>query len=326
MPDKTKISTTHAAQTTKINNGNVAVKQVIVKKPPKPLFVLFVYGGSGFWEFRLAANYKSLRLEKEYPNAEIRIIRGFKYPSEFKAEWTKLYNELTNPKTASKYALWEVHYFGHGGPEALYLKKQNGKSEISFNNEDNMECLPWHPEKGIFVLHSCRGAAYEDTFNKNKISAKSCLAKTISQQQKTRCLGQTIYANYAIDLIKRSNFYREGFSFEQKTTAAEDVERHKYRPARFFNFMASLDPIDRVLWGYALLSGDTYDKMLINRNDYKKNLSTQGVKSPIYPIYNEIMKLGPKNQIMPCRVFNNGDLENRIVKVDVFNQNDLKYI
>ena len=123
MPDKTKISTTHAAQTTKINNGNVAVKQVIVKKPPKPLFVLFVYGGSGFWEFRLAANYKSLRLEKEYPNAEIRIIRGFKYPSEFKAEWTKLYNELTNPETASKYALWQIHYFGHGGNNSLYLER-----------------------------------------------------------------------------------------------------------------------------------------------------------------------------------------------------------
>ena len=113
--DKTKISTTTAAQTTKINNGNVAVKQVIVEKMPQPLFVLFAYGGSGSWEFGLAANYKFLRLKKEYPNAEIRIIREFKYPSEFKAEWTKLYNELTNPETASKYALWQIHYFGQIG-------------------------------------------------------------------------------------------------------------------------------------------------------------------------------------------------------------------
>ena len=324
MPDKTKISTTHAAQTTKINNGNVAVKQVIVEKMPQPLFVLFAYGGSGFWEFLLAANYKSLRLEKEYPNAEIRIIREFKYPSEFKAEWTKLYNELTNPETASKYALWQIHYFGHGGNNSLYLKKQNDNSEIFFNDKDNMERLPWHPHEGIFVLHSCRGGAYEDSCNQKMINAKICLANTISDKQKTRCLGQTIYANFAIDVMKIDNYSPDAnlysFVFESETTAEEDAERFKYRPDRYISSFYSNTPIDRVLWGYALLTGKTKTKMMKNKKNYEK-----AIKKP-YPIYEEIKKLSPKNQILPCRVFNRGVLEERIVEVDVFNQNDLEYI
>ena len=324
MPDKTKISTTHAAQTTKINNGNVAVKQVIVEKMPQPLFVLFAYGGSGSWEFRLAANYKSLRLKKEYPNAEIRIIREFKYPSEFKAEWTKLYNELTNPETASKYALWQIHYFGHGGNNSLYLKKQNDNSEIFFNDKDNMERLPWHPHEGIFVLHSCRGGAYEDSCNQKMINAKICLANTISDKQKTRCLGQTIYANFAIDVMKIDNYSPDAnlysFVFESETTAEEDAERFKYRPDRYISSFYSNTPIDRVLWGYALLTGKTKTKMMKNKKNYEK-----AIKKP-YPIYEEIKKLSPKNQILPCRVFNRGVLEERIVEVDVFNPNDLEYI
>ena len=324
MPDKTKISTTHAAQTTKINNGNVAVKQVIVEKMPQPLFVLFAYGGSGFWEFLLAANYKSLRLEKEYPNAEIRIIREFKYPSEFKAEWTKLYNELTNPETASKYALWQIHYFGHGGNNSLYLKKQNDNSEIFFNDKDNMERLPWHPHEGIFVLHSCRGGAYEDSCDSNMIEEKICLANTISDKQKTRCLGQTIYANFAIDVMKIDNYSPDAnlysFVFESETTAEEDAERFKYRPDRYISSFYSNTPIDRVLWGYALLTGQTKIKMMKNKEKYEEAL-----KEP-YPIYEEIKKLSPKNQILPCRVFNRGVLEERIVEVDVFNRNDMEYI
>ena len=330
MPDKTKISTTFSGLTTIIEKGQVALQEAIIKIPPKPLFVLFAFGGGGWFSFELAAYYKKRRLQKKYPEAEIRIIKEFKYPSEFKAEWTKLYNELTNPETASKYALWQVHYFGHGGPNALYLKKQNGKSEISFNDEDNMECLPWHPNEGIFVLHSCRGGAYEDTFDKNMIAKEICLAKIISNQQHTRCLGQTIYANYAIDAIKIGNYspdaYSYPFVFELETTAEEDAKRFKYRPERYTNFLFSLHPIDRVLWGYALLFSDTYKKMLKNKSNYEENLSAQDVKNPIYPIYEEIKKLGTKNQILPCRVFNNGVLEERIVEVDVFNQNDLEYI
>ena len=75
-----------------------------------------------------------------------------------------------------------------------------------------------------------------------------------------------------------------------------------------------------------LLTGDTYRRMLENKKEYEKKLSDQGIKNPIYPIYEEIKKLSPKNQILPCRVFNRGVLEERIVEVDVFNQNDLEYI
>ncbi|OCG23742.1 hypothetical protein A9G11_05150 [Gilliamella sp. wkB108] len=45
-----------------------------------------------------------------------------------------------------------------------------------------------------------------------------------------------------------------------------------------------------------------------------------------HSIYEEIKKLAPKNQILPCWVFKKGKLEARIVEVDVFNQNDLEYI
>ena len=328
MPDKTKISTTFSGLTTLIEKGQVALQEAIIKIPPKPLFVLFAYGGSGALAFKLAAYYKKRRLQKKYPNAEIRVITGFKYPSEFKAKWTKLYNELTNSETASKYALWQIHYFGHGGNNSLYLEREGGiegaNNQIFFNKSDNMARLPWHPDKGIFVLHSCRGGAYEDTCNKNMIKEKICLAKTISNQQKTRCLGQTIYANNAIDVMKIDNYSPDAnlysFVFEPETTAEEDAERFKYRPDRYISSFYSNTPIDRVLWGYALLTGQTKIKMMKNKEKYEEAL-----KEP-YPIYEEIKKLSPKNQILPCRVFNRGVLEERIVEVDVFNQNDLEYI
>ena len=324
MPNKNKINTIYSGLTTIIEKGQVALQEAIIKIPPKPLFVLFAFGGGGALSFELAAYYKKRRLQKKYPNAEIRIIRGFKYPSEFKAEWTKLYNELTNPETASKYALWQIHYFGHGGNNSLYLKKQNDNSEIFFNDKDNMERLPWHPHEGIFVLHSCRGGAYEDSCNSDMIKEKICLAKTISKLQKTRCLGQTIYANFAIDVIKIDNYSPDAnlysFVFEPETTAEEDAKRFKYRPDRYISSFYSNTPIDRVLWGYALLTGKTKTKMMKNKKNYEK-----AIEEP-YPIYEEIKKLSPKNQILPCRVFNRGVLEERIVEVDVFNQNDLKYI
>ena len=306
MPDKAKISTTHAAQTTKIDNG-VTVKQVIVKKPPKPLFVLFAYGGGGAKEMKLAADYKKTRLQKKYPNAEIRVISGFQHPSDFKAEWTKLYNELTKPATANKYSLWQIHYFGHGDYESLALLNHQ---HIYFNEKDNMERLPWNPEKGIFVLHSCRGGAYEDTCNQTRIEKRDCIANTISFQQKTRCLGQVIYANFCVNL---------GSVFS--TTAEEDAAKFKYRGNRYINYGLSKTGSIRVLWGYALLTGDTYDKMLANEKKYLIK-----IRRP-YSIADWARILGPEKQIMPCRIFNNGTLVHKgRVECDYFNKEDLEYI
>lgn len=321
MPDKTKIITTSSAQTRLIKNGMVYIQPTIIKKPLKPLFVLFAYGGRGSEGFLHAAKFKKERLQKKYPNAKILpIIEGFTYPHHFKKEWTKLYKELTKPEIAEEYSLWEVHYFGHGEYDSLVLKNY---SQIFFNKRDNMEWerLPWHPRKGIFVLHSCRGGAYEDSFDITKIKAKTCLANEISTQQKTRCLGQTTFANFAIDPIKKLKNL-------PKTTAEEDALRFQYRTKRGVNAgFIIMDPtIERVLWGYALLTGDTYSKMLENKNKYEEKLSRQGVKNPIYPIYVEIRLLGREKQILPCRVFNNGIEEKRIVKVDVFNYNDIEYI
>ena len=330
MPNKTKINTIYSGLTTIIEKGQVALQEAIIKIPPKPLFVLFAYGGSGALAFKLAAYYKKRRLQKKYPEAEIRVIEGFEYSPQFKAEWTRLYNELTKPETANKYSLWQIHYFGHGGPEKLNFRGEEGENKINFNENDNMERLPWHPHEGIFVLHSCRGGAYEDTGNKYKIDKQICLARIISKQQKTRCLGQTIYANNAIDAIKIDNYSPDAnlysFAFEPETTAEEDAERFKYRPNRLINSFFSYYPIDRVLWGYALLTGDTKKKSLDMKTKYEELMLEEGIKNATYPIYEEIKKLGPKNQILPCRVFNNGVLEERIVEVDVFNQNDLEYI
>ena len=332
MPDITKICITHVAKTTKINNGNIAVEEAILKNVSKPLFVLFAYGGKkGRLGFELAADYKKRRLQKKYPEAEIRIITGFKYPSHFKAEWTKLYNELTNPETASKYALWQVHYFGHGQNNALNLEPEGGikgaNSQIFFNKRDNMERLPWQGHEGIFVLHSCRGGAYEDSFDNKKIKKQICLAKTISEQQKTRCLGQTIYANYAVDLLQILCQILKVPLIESKTTAEDDAKKFRYRPYRAINYgYSEYTNIDRALWGYALMTGKTYSKMSDNKEKYEKMKRKLGVKNPSYPIYEEIKKLSSKDQILPCRVFNKGKLEERIVEVDVFNQNDMEYI
>ena len=331
--ENTENSVIHTATTSKPENGDVAVEPVVFKKKLKPLFVLFAYGGGGKMAFLIAAIYKKRRLKKKYPNAEIRIIEGFMYPDQFKEEWSKLYNELNVPETASIYALWQIHYFGHGSHDCLVFQNPNNPNYglgLYFNDDDNMERLPWDTNEGIFVLHSCRGGAYEDSFDISKIEKKICLAKTISEKQDTRCLGQTIFASFSIDVMQIDNYLPEAYfnypSYKSKTTAEEDAINFQYRPDRFTNGYFAKLPIDKVLWGYALLTGDTYRRMLENKEEYEKKLSDKGIKNPIYPIYEEIKKLSPKNQILPCRVFNKGVLEERIVEVDVFNQNDMEYI
>ncbi|MFQ0995682.1 hypothetical protein ACGH6Q_11825, partial [Gilliamella sp. BG2] len=237
-------------------------------------------------------------------------------------------NELTHPETSCQYALWQIHYFGHGGHDALYL--QGKGNNIHFNDQDNMEVLPWHLNEGIFVLHSCRGGAYEDTYDNNMIKQQICLAKTISEKQKTRCLGQVTYGNFAADIETFNQDLTVGIggiivAASETTTAEQDAEVFKYRPDRVSN-KAILPFASCALWGYALVTGDTLEKTLLRKKDYEEKLLKQGVINPIYPIYEEIKKLAPKKQILPCRVFNNGTLEPRIVEIDVFNQNDLEYI
>ncbi|MWP48004.1 caspase family protein [Gilliamella sp. Pas-s27] len=317
------------AQTCKLENGEVAIKEVVLKNVPTPLFVLFAYGGDGAADFEKAATNKKKRLEKKYPDAEIRIIKGFLYPNEFKKEWTKLYNELTPPETSCQYDLWQIHYFGHGGHDALYLKGKG--NEIHFNDQDNMEVLPWHPHEGIFVLHSCRGGAYEDTYDKDMIEQQICLAKTISEKQKTRCLGQVTYGNFATNITKFNDILIGGGiggmpDSNKDLSAEEEAKQYCYRSNRVFNAIAQIHS-DGVLWGYALLTGKTKTKVLKLKNKYENNDDIQNSTLPkLYPIYQEIEKLSSKNQILPCRVFNNGTLEPRIVEVDVFNQNDLEYL
>ena len=332
MSDKNKISTIYSGVTTHLKEGMAVLEDIIVIAP-QCLFVLFAYGGKrGSKDMKLAAEYKKIRLKKIYPGAEVRIIDTFKYPSHFKAEWTKLYLELTESETADKYILYEIHYFGHGGPEALYLEEEGGidgaNSKIYFNDSENMERLPWSPNKGIFVLHSCRGAAFEDTLDDKMIEAQACIAKAISENQKIRCLGQTVGASFNIDGwdFDRNDLDNIGLVSIarpiKETTARQDAERFKYRNLRILNAVAILVlDIQRVLWGYALLTGDVYNHAESNQKVYKERFKKS------YPMYEEIKILGPKSQIMPCRVFNDGVLEeNRIVKAGYFNNNDLEYI
>lgn len=316
MPDKTKIITTSSAQTRLIKNGMVYIQPTIIKKPLKPLFVLFAYAGeNGAKEMLNAARFKEKRLRKRYPNANVRIINTFKYPSHFKAEWTKLYKYLTKSEIANEYSLWEVHYFGHGGPESLYLEKEGGRnganSEIFFNDSDNMERLPWDPGKGIFVLHSCRGAAYEDTFIKEKVDNKICLANTISVKQSTRCLGQICYASFCPEPL-----------FDLSNTAEEEAKRFGYRPnAAKSKLLLERFSVNRVLWGYAITTGKTGLDIVNNHNRY-----LQCINKP-YPIAHYVDVLSPENQIMPCRIFKNGTLVHKpIVVLNYFNKEDLEYL
>ena len=323
---KSESGAVFTAQTTKPEGGNIAVQEVVLKNVPTPLFVLFAYGGTGASDFEKAAKHKRLRLLKKYPDAEVRIIKGFLYPNEFKAEWTKLYNELTNSETAYKYALWQVHYFGHGGPDKLNLKGDG--NDIYFKKEDNMERLPWHPNEGIMVLHSCRGGAYEDLEEETQRNAQKCLANVISKQQETRCLGQVTYANFAANVDECNNILVATSSqgMIPAPTPSLDSASYKYRPERKLNSVL-LYITSCALWGYALFTGKTHRKTLARMKEYKNRMIEQEqVMNAIYPIYEEIKKLAPKNQILPCRVFNKGELEERIVEVDVFNQNDLEYL
>lgn len=325
------------AQTTKLKNGEVAIKEAILKNVPTPLFILFSYAGKGASAFLSAAKLKKKRLALKYPDAEVRIIENFYFPHEFKAEWTKLYNELTDPQTACKYSLWQIHFFGHGGPEALYFQKHDGEDKIYFNKQEQMERLPWHPNQGIFVLHSCRGAAYEDTLNVDKIEAQTCLANTISTQQKTRCLGKVTYGNnnfldvidYPIDEnnVTKPLAARGTILYSTEKWEAEVIEEVKYRSNFYYNFLKYSVSKPVVLWGYALLTNKSEKKTLSNKQKYESNKKIQqSILPKAYPIYQEIKKLADKNQILPCRVVNNGELEPRVVEVDIFNQNDVEYI
>ena len=89
MSDKNKKSTIYSGVTTYLKGGMAVLEDIIVIAPQR-LFVLFAYAGkTGSEEMKLAAKYKKIRLEKKYPNAEVRIIDTFKYPSHFKAETNK---------------------------------------------------------------------------------------------------------------------------------------------------------------------------------------------------------------------------------------------
>ncbi|WP_294845135.1 hypothetical protein [uncultured Gilliamella sp.] len=320
------------AQTSKLENGEVAVEEIILENVPIPLFVLFAYGGGGAEEFLRAAEFKKQRLEFKYPDAEVRIIKGFEHPPQFKAEWTKLYNELTNSETACKYALWQVHYFGHGNEEHLIFRNE---ATICFDKNDNMERLPWHPNEGIFVLHSCRGAAYEDTLNNEKIKNQICLAKTISEEQKTRCLGQVTYASFTrIELPSYCgsdvyyDVHDDGVITETSKKEVYDSinEQIKYKSNPVKNWIDDFKHKPSVLWGYASLGLWVGGRIVKLKDDYENYVKENKLDLPrSYPIYEEIQKIGNKNQILPCRVFNKGKLEDRIVEVDVFNQNDLEY-
>ena len=324
------------AQTTKPEGGNIAVQEVVLKNVPTPLFVLFSYGGGGAPDFLRAAEFKKERLEFKYPDAEVRIIKGFEYPPQFKAEWTKLYNELTNPETANKYALWQVHYFGHGGEDYLNFKVYNSNDKIYFNENDNMERLPWHPNEGIFVLHSCRGGAYEDTCNEKKIKNQICLAKTISKLQETRCLGQVTFASFTrvelpsycgSDICYDVDQFDGSYTEISKKEVYDSInEQIKYKSNSLKNWVDDFRHKPSVLWGYADLGIWSGHRIKDLKEKYENFVKEKNLDLPrLYPIYEEIEKLGNNSQILPCRVFNRGELEDRIVEMDVFNQNDLEY-
>lgn len=188
-----------------------------------------------------------------------------------------------------------------------------------------MERLPWHPNQGIFVLHSCRGAAYEDTLNVKKIEAQTCLANTISTQQKTRCLGQVTYGNnnfldvidYPIDEnnVTKPLTARGTMLYSTEKWEAEVIEQAKYRSNFYYNFLKYSVSKPVVLWGYALLTNKSEKKTLSNKHEYESNKKIQQSTLPkAYPIYQEIKKLADKNQILPCRVVNHGKLEPGLLK------------
>lgn len=310
--------------------GEVETVQIKVSIK-KPLFIIFWYSGTGAASFQQAAEFKKKRLDKKYPHADVRVIPGFEHRDDFHKRWTELYNELM-ADTAVKLELWQMHYFGHGTPDSIALRNY---IDATFDErDDEWECLPWHPEQGIFVMHTCRGAAYEDLCtakNKNLVK-KNCIAKRISLHQQTRCLGQVVYANYAgfadfkvVHDGKAIDTYNPMGVTLDDLTDEELIEQCKYRANYILNYIRLADSsTKRVLWGYALLTGETKTKISTNKKKYESLMKKS--TTPIYPIYEDVIKLSEENQILPCRVFNRGEEESRVVELHVFNQNDLDYI
>lgn len=305
-------------------NGDAETSQ-IKASIKKPLFIIFWYSGTGAASFQLAAELKKKRLDEKYPHADVRVIPGFEHRVDFHKRWTELYNELM-ADTAVKLELWQMHYFGHGTHDSIALRNY---IDVTFDErDDEWECLPWHPEQGIFVMHTCRGAAYEDWCYDTKIDEKDCIANRISVQQQTRCLGQVVYGSYAgftgykvahdINAISAHNLF--GTTLVE-FTPEELIETCKYRTNYVTNYIRLLDSsTKRVLWGYALLTADSGTKIKALKIKYEEEMKTT------YPIYVGVEKLASANQIFPCRVFNCGKEESRVVELHVFNQNDLDYI
>ena len=182
------------------------------------------------------------------------------------------------------------------------------------------------PEEVHFCLTFLSGA-YENIEKREERNQQMCLAKVISEQHKTRCLVQVTYVNFAGDVGVFINIF-VAISSQGKvasTNSSLDSVSYIYRPERMVNSVL-LNTNSCILWGYTLITERTHAKTLDRVKVYKERMIQQkNVMNPIYPIYEEIKKLAPKNQILPCQVYNKGKLEDRIVEVDVFNQNDLEY-
>ena len=200
-----------------------------------------------------------------------------------------------------------VHYFGHGSHDTLNFQRDaDGVDALKFTEEDNIPVLPWHPHRGIVVLHSCRGAAFEDYFSDKQVRSQDCIAKRISVYQKSRCLGQVVYANFC-QLPFKHTVSSDPDTIYPPLTDEEKEQGMRYRPDRYVNKVQALLGADGVLWGYALLTGETGHKIANNKIKYDKAMKgEEDPLYPIYPIYSEVAKLSKRNQILPCRVFNKG--------------------
>lgn len=289
-------------------DGKIDVVTVKITRT-KPLCVILAYGWHGGKTIMKAANYKKKHLQEKYPTAEINIESVISI-ADFTAAWTKIYNKTVEKTKGGilRYALYEVHFLGHGAPDQLYLKGQGFPAAMV----EKLEVLPWHKEHGILVLHACRTGRLTENEKGEKDPNAKCIAQEFSIYQQTKVIGQMVHATFntehthTIQTGMELIYNREGQLVMQPTfrTFTENVG-FKYRDSSLENLIA-IDLFreeEVVLWGYK--AGSNVDRL------YGKD-----------PEYDKLAAM----QIWPCQLFINGEKQERVVEVDQFNPLDLEYI
>ncbi|MDR2871373.1 MAG: hypothetical protein LBV45_02405 [Xanthomonadaceae bacterium] len=168
------------------------IEQRITRK--RDLYVMMPYtrpNEPNYTSFIRAAAFKTKRIQKAHPNAEI-WTRKFSIDEDIKKIWAEIY-QATSIKDA-RYRIQEIHLFCHGNYNSIYTAENPSTKSIRFSYDDvnALEKLKWLPTSAL-VLHSCQASRWEGQ-PKADWNSRKCIAKALSYAQKTKVVGQVVFA------------------------------------------------------------------------------------------------------------------------------------